>query len=64
MGRTEMGLERGWNKVCLTCWVGLFRDGLGGSVEEGMVRLLIRVSRNPIIAWYYSPKRSFLLYDP
>jgi hypothetical protein len=53
MGGAEMGLERGWDKVCLTCWVGIFRDGLGGSVEEGMVRLLIRVSGNPIIAWYY-----------
>jgi hypothetical protein len=43
-GGTEMGLERGWNQVCLACWVGIFHEGLGGSIEEGIVRLLIRVS--------------------
>jgi len=44
MGWEEMGLERGWSAVCVTCWNRVFCDGMGGGIEEGMEQELTCVS--------------------
>ena len=33
VGRTKMGLERGWPAVYVTCWDGVFCYGLDGGIE-------------------------------
>jgi hypothetical protein len=38
MGGDGDGIRKRLGKVCLTrYWVAIFHDGLGGSVEEGIV---------------------------
>lgn len=42
MGWEEMGLDRGRDKMCVTCWSRLCYYGMGRGVEEGMERVLAR----------------------
>ena len=36
VGLEEVGLERGRGEVCVALWSGLFYNGVGGAVEEGV----------------------------
>jgi hypothetical protein len=40
VGRKKVGLEGGWREMCVAGWNSVFRDGMGGTVEEGILVIM------------------------
>jgi hypothetical protein len=43
VGRKKVGLDRGRREMCVARWSGVFRDGVGGTIEEGVFVVLVWV---------------------